>query len=495
MPSEESQRRDNRRGTGFAGDVLKLASGTAFAQAVSILAAPVLSRLYAPEAFGIAALFLSITGILGVVACMRYEMAIMLPRRDEEAAGLLGVSLASAAAVTLAAVFLLWWGGAFLLRRLNAPGLGPYLWLVPPAVLVAGVFLALNYWDTRAKRFGRLSAARVAGSLTSTPLTVALGVAGRATAGSMIGANIAGQCVATGILGWRAWREDRALFRGHIRWRSMAEGMKRYRKFPLYDSWASLMNAVSGQLAPLLLAVFFSSTVVGFYALGYRLLTLPSTLIGGAISQVFFRHAAAARNDGTLPRVVGGTFNRLLALGLFPIMLIMVAGKEIMAVVFGSPWAEAGVYAQILAPWILMNFVSSPLSSIFPIMEIQGRFLVFNAVLLATRVFSLAAGGIMGDVVVSLALFSITGALIYGFLCLFILGRSGVGIGTVLSDTLRLVGLASIPLSPVVFLKLFGASPVAVTAACCATAVAYYAMLGFRDREFRLLLGSLAGRG
>jgi NAD+ kinase len=54
----------------------------------------------------------------------------------------------------------------------------------------------------------------------------------------------------------------------------------------------------------------------GFYALGYRLLTLPSTLIGGAISQVFFRLAAAARNDGTLPRVVGGTGRPILGVNL-----------------------------------------------------------------------------------------------------------------------------------------------------------------------------------
>ena len=62
-----------RRKASFAGDVLKLVSGTTFAQLLAILAAPVLTRLYAPDAFGILALFSSITGILGVIACLRYE--------------------------------------------------------------------------------------------------------------------------------------------------------------------------------------------------------------------------------------------------------------------------------------------------------------------------------------------------------------------------------------------------------------------------------------
>lgn len=40
----------------FAGDVLKLVSGTTIAQAIGVLATPLLTRLYAPEAFGTLAL-------------------------------------------------------------------------------------------------------------------------------------------------------------------------------------------------------------------------------------------------------------------------------------------------------------------------------------------------------------------------------------------------------------------------------------------------------
>lgn len=46
-----------RRKTSFAGDVMKLVSGTTFAQVVGVLASPLLTRLYAPEAFGASALF------------------------------------------------------------------------------------------------------------------------------------------------------------------------------------------------------------------------------------------------------------------------------------------------------------------------------------------------------------------------------------------------------------------------------------------------------
>ena len=45
-----------RRNTTFKSDVLRLVTGTGLAQIIAVLAAPILARLYALEAFGLAAL-------------------------------------------------------------------------------------------------------------------------------------------------------------------------------------------------------------------------------------------------------------------------------------------------------------------------------------------------------------------------------------------------------------------------------------------------------
>ena len=70
-------------------------TGTVLAQALGILAMPIITRLFAPDVFGLAAVFSSITAIIGVVACLRYEIAIMLPENHAEAVNILGVSLLS----------------------------------------------------------------------------------------------------------------------------------------------------------------------------------------------------------------------------------------------------------------------------------------------------------------------------------------------------------------------------------------------------------------
>lgn len=494
IPGEQSALvSPKRRKSSFAGDVLMLVTGTTFAQLLAILAAPVLTRLYAPDAFGNLALFTSITGILGVIACLRYELAIMLPEKDEEAANLFGVSMVFVILVCLLTVPLVWWGKDLVIRWLNAPGLAPFLWLVPVMVFIHGVFLALNYWNSRTKHFGRLSIARVTSSLTTVMGKLGVGFMGYATAGTMIGATVAGQAIATSVLGGQIWRDDRKIFLKSIRWKQMREGIVRHKKFPLLSSWSSLMNTISVQLPPLLLAVFFSSTVVGFYALGHRLLSIPMSLIGSSIAQVFYQRAAEARNQGMLHSVVRNTFVRLVALGAFPLILIMISGREIFSVIFGSQWAEAGIYAQILAPWILFVFLGSPFSTLFSVLEMQGTGLFFNVILLITRVASLVIGGLTGSILLALLLYAGTGTIMWGGLCLYLLNKTGLTVKLWYCDVCKIVINAAVSLMPVIFLKFYGTQSLFIVVVGCLSALLYYGLLYFHDEELQKLFARWTG--
>jgi O-antigen/teichoic acid export membrane protein len=415
-----------RRKTSFGGDVLRLVSGTIFAQLLSVLAAPFLTRLYAPEAFGLSALFASITTIIVVVACFRYELAIMLPPSDEEATSILGTSLASVLLVSLLSVLIVWRGREPLLRVLKAGELGPYLWLLPPSVLVAGVFLALNYWNSRTKHFQRLSIAQVTSSVTTVGTQIGLGAAGAATGGSLIGANFIGSAVSTFVLGGQIWRDDGPLLRRGIRRQSVVAAARRYRKFALYGTPSALLNSISWQLPTLLLQVFFSSTVVGFYALGNRLLRLPMSLIGGAIGRVFFQRAAEAKASGSLAGLVENAFRYLVMLSFFPMLLLTVVGRDLFIVVFGQHWGEAGVYVQILSVWTAFWFISSPLSTLFSVLERQEFGLKLNLVIFGSRFLSLWAGGRLGDARLALVLFAVSGVFLYGYMSLAIMAAAGV---------------------------------------------------------------------
>jgi len=473
----------SKKRSGFAGDVLKLVSGTTVAQLLTLLVAPILTRLFEPDTWGVLAIFVSITGILGVIACLRYELAIMLPEKDEESANLLGVSLSFSILISLLTVPIIWFGKDPILRWLNAPGLAPYLWLVPIAVFLQGVFLALNYWNSRTRHFGRLSIARVISSFSTSLGKLGFGFAGYTTAGTMIGATVAGSAIATTVLGGQIWRDDRKIFLKSIRWRRMNEGIIRHKKFPLFDSWAALMNTISTQLPPLLLAFFFSSTIVGFYALGHRLLSMPMGLIGGAIAQVFFQRASVARREGNLAEVVRTTVTRLMLFGAFPLLLVMIIGSDLFSVVFGEQWAEAGIYAQILAPWILFVFFGSPVSALFLVLEKQRTHLVFNVLLLGTRFASLLIGGFAGSILLSLGLYAGSGTILWIGLCLYLVSKAGLSIRALSGYALKVLTMSMIVLLPVILVKTYFIQPMLVVISGCLATLFYYAIVYYHDES------------
>lgn len=238
----------NRRSRSFGADVTKIAGGTIFAELLAIATSPILARIYGPDAFGVFALFTSIVTTIAAVACLRYELSIMLPRADRAAINLLGVSLTSAFLISISTLPALWLFHNQLLEWLRAPELGPYLWLVGPAVFVNGAFVALNYWNSRTRQYGRLSVARIISALVSVGTQFGAALAGYAYGGSLIAASILGSAASTLILGGQIWRDDGRAFRNCINPEEMAAGAARYKKFPLLDSWSSLLNVISWQL-------------------------------------------------------------------------------------------------------------------------------------------------------------------------------------------------------------------------------------------------------
>ncbi len=481
----------SRPSSPFGLDVFKLVTGTTIAQIITILSSPILTRLYGPEAFGFFALITSITSILGVIVCLRYELSIMLPKEDSEAANLLGLCLLCVVAVSGLTALALYISGDAFVALLKAPGLAPYLVLIPAIVFVHGCYLALNYWNSRTKHFGRLSIARITSSLASTGTQLGAGFAGYATGGSLIVASLVGSTVSTGVLGGQILRDDHLLLRQSISWRGILDGLKRYKKFPLFDSWASLLNSISWQLPAFLLAAYFSPTVVGFYALGLRIIQLPMSLIGSAISQVFFQRASVAIHQGTLASVTESIFEVLLKLGLFPMLLIAVAGENLFLVIFGSVWSEAGVYAQILSIWAIVWFLSSPLSTIFAVREKITLGLGLSTLNFGTRLAALVIGGVMGSELLAIALFSLSGIITYGTTCGISLRLAGVPVGNILRTVLGQVRRAGIFLIPVVVIQFLFPSPlyVVVTAALCA--IGYYLDVYFRDPQFKKLTGTI----
>lgn len=421
----------------FNRDAFSLGLGTAGGQIVSILAAPVITRLFAPEAFGIAGVFVAVAAILSVFSCLRYEMAIVLPAEDTDAGNLFVVCLAISVLMTLIVTVAVYFLATDASRLVQTPEIEALSWFLPAFVFLAGCLSALGFWTNRLKRFGTLSASRFGGQLSNTGSGVAAGLTGFNSGASLVMANMIGQVT---TLFWltsaTARSSGNSPFKG-FRYSRAKQLMIEYRKFPIFSTWSGLLNTLSWHMPVLLLGGLFSPAVAGFYVLGLRLLQMPVRLIGESVAEVFHQRAASARLDGTLASLIEGIFQRLLVISLGPLMVLLLIGGDLFSVVFGTSWGTAGLFCQILVPMILLQFLSSPLSRLWGVMGLQGQGLITQLLHFFTRLTAVVIGAVYEDAVLAIILFSISGTLVYGSLLIRLLLYSGTPLMPLLHFKIR----------------------------------------------------------
>lgn len=421
---EELQSKTTSKST--LSDILKLMSGTVIAQALPILISPVLSRLYEPLQFGYLTTYYSVINILSALVCLRYDQGIILPREDRKAANVfwLGVIVTGVISVILFLLYLVF--QTTILMLLQAEELGNIFQFIGPILFFSGLNLILSSWSTRQKKFWRISSRLVINTLILSVVQILIPVLGLKTPLGLVYGVIAGAIAAAVILAIEVWREDKAKLTTGMDWIAIRSVAVEYKKFPLIETWSYLMNTLSWQAPGLLLSLFFGQTVVGYYGLGYKVLVMPMALLGVPIAQVFSQRAVVEKESQSLGIFVEKVFQQLVKLGLFPLLLVAIIGPEAFSFVFNSSWVEAGRYAQILSVWIFFVFISSPISSLYFILNKQEVGLAFNIVALITRVLSIVVGGLIGDIDLTLFLFSITGVLLYIWATTWLLKSAGV---------------------------------------------------------------------
>jgi len=475
----------NSKSSRFSKNVLTLFSGTTAAQLITILASPIVTRLYSPEAFGVFSLFISVTGILAVIACLRYELAIMLPESDKEAANVFGLCIFIGTILSILSIPILIISQQIIGKYIEIPLLVDFFWLFPIAIFLTGIFSALNYWNARTKCFYRLSISQIFKSTTSTGIQIGIGSIGYATAGVLISANIIALLVSTLVLGIQVLKDYLLFFKQNIKWNGMIDVFKRYIKFPKYDIGSALFNTVSSMLPIFILTAYFNPAIVGYYALGYMVLHLPVTLIGSSISQVFFQRAAEVKNINKeqLKDTVEKTIKPLIFLIFFPTLLLMLIGPELFSVVFGVKWEEAGVYVRYLSLWIGIVFLSHPISTLFSIFQKQQFSLIFNIFQIISRIIALLIGAIMGNALIAIILFASVGFISNLIAYRYLLGLVGISI-RIPANIVFHYFLLSVPfIISILLFQLFSSNNFLIVILSLTVSVIYYIVVLKKDPE------------
>ena len=371
-----------------------------------------LTRLYTPADIGVFALYLALANLAGVVAGLRYDQAVVLPRRKAMARSVarLAIGLTMISSIILAAMVVL--AGSKLSTLFGTPALAGVLWLLPVAVLGRGTLQTLMSWSTRQQLFADVAAGRVAQQLGAAAVQVGVAFLTMGGALALAGGHVAGLILSVATLSARA---GRTLWYGTpARRRSLAVilAARRHRDFARFDVGAALLNTAALEIPILLTGVFFAPEVVGGLGLAMRIAGLPATLAVAAYGQVFYERAARNQRDGgTATAALRDTLRPVLLLAVLPYVLLAVAGPSIFVILFGESWRLAGLYASVLAPLFFLMALVGPISQLYFVFGRQRRLLLFQGWFFTAGAIGIGLGGVLNAPLAGVIAFSVLGSL------------------------------------------------------------------------------------
>ncbi len=393
--------------------VLTLIGGTTIAQALNFIFSPITTRLFSPEVFGDLSVFTSITGIIGIIICLRYELAIVLPQDDDEGFSLLKLCLIFATIISILAGTIFLFAGNAIYASFGAPNLVQYWYYVPISLFLTGIIQACNYWLTRTRQFVVLSWNKVIPVIVVNVVSIGLGLLGNRALGARLFAIFLSNIANIAVLAKAVAPEF--ISKKHATQSNYQQLIKKYKNFLIYDIWGALLNNLSWMIVPILMNAYYGSNAAGQYSIGMRVIQIPASLIGASISQVFLKNASEKRFSYSLYSYSIETAKKLFKytapIGIF----LLFFGKPIFHIIFGNQWDLAGIYSQILAPWAVLWFISSPLSAIYTICQKQNLMLIIAIINLISRFISLYIGKLFNSDELGIVIFSISGLIVYGF--------------------------------------------------------------------------------
>lgn len=334
--------------------------GTIVAQLIPILFQPLLRRMYSPEEFGTAALFVTAVGMLVALANFKYESAVVLPEKDEDAHFIIGggvlISLLFALVIW---VFILFFEATIRQHFELKQGEVNYLFLIPLSVFFVSSYQCFNFYLIRKKAYkasARNKVYRRGSEAVVQSATGWLRYNQGLLFGSLIGdfVNFIGAFLQIKNQGFRIQKDLQQL--KYI--------LKQYWQFPIFHAFPSFLNTISLTLPVFIVHAAFGKAETGQFDLSRLVLSLPMALISTALSQVYLQHQAEKiRNKQSVVSDFWSVSKALFWMSIPLALLLFLFATPLFSFIFGSQWALAGKLTAVLIFGQAIKFIVSPMSS------------------------------------------------------------------------------------------------------------------------------------
>jgi O-antigen/teichoic acid export membrane protein len=359
-------------------------------------------------AFGYLAGVLAVVSIVSSVACLRYESAILIHKNHGDSEALFVVCVFLLAIACLVVFILNQLLKNFLIIEHVLPANLSVLSILL-CTFVTAFGLVLTNWYIKHERYKTISTAlaiRAAGIVVTQYLIYPAFKTTGLIYGYMAGHGIYCVMLLTGMLVF-----DYTTIRRNTSLRSICRVLREHKRFPLFGTWAVLLNRLAENLPHLFFVRIYSPVLAGAYSMSSRLTRAPLSLVGQPTFQVVSQRIGKhVRDREHINRVVIGVFNKMIWIAGIPFILLTFIVKPAMVLILGDSWHVAGTYCRYLVPWFFLMYLSWPLTAVYNTLNQQRMLLFFNAIFVLSVLIAFAASLLGCSSIFTVVLLSALGA-------------------------------------------------------------------------------------
>lgn len=394
------------RNSELAHNSATLLSANVVAQVIGLIIYPVLTRLYSPDDFGLLNLFLSIGGVLVILANSEIHFSVVLPKEEKRAVACFHNGLSMLVGVSLLCVAFIPFSRP-IASLFNTPQLANWIFLLPAFVFSQAIWTLLNYWYTRNKQYRDISIYQLTQSSLSAGAKCGLGWAGFLSGGmivSMVFAPLASVLISI-----------KTTFKKHLRPLLKVDkeecrlAAREYVNFPKYDMPRAVINNFSCNLPFFLLTPYFGLTEMGFLGMAFTLAVRPINVVANSFNQVLFQKTAeSVHNKSNISHLFSRfvSFTLMAVVPTFAILYFVL--PSLTEWLLGEGWSVAGGYIRIMLPWVAMNCIASSINFIPDVFKRQRGLLMFETAYFIVRALSLLIGIYLNSFITAIALYSLS---------------------------------------------------------------------------------------
>lgn len=368
-----------------------LVSGTGIAQLFPIISAPIVARLYDPQHFGTYALFTSLVTLLTGLSFLEYNNILIVADSDAKAKDGIILSILVTFSINLLVFLFIVLLPQTLLALFFGKDILPFLWVIPITVFFNTLNLLFYTWFLRKENYRLLSKNKIILSLFGVVFQIGIGLLYIGTSGFII-ANLLSILFSLILLIYN-FRVTELFLLKSFNWNSIQSLAFEYRRFSLVSVWGNVINIITLQMPQFILNKFFGSSVLGQYSLAQNMISYPLGFVSNSIQDVFKQSASKEEIENkNCKKAYIGTLKITSFFATILLIACLTFIPSLFVFVFGSKWADSGIYVKVLASLFVIRFVVAPLSYTFYIKLKQHLDFMWQLGLFILSMFTLFGG-------------------------------------------------------------------------------------------------------